>query len=518
MSISWAIIVILLIFVALSIYVRRFVRTSEDYWVMNRQATWWMFAGTLSASFVSLATFVAGVGVAYSWGPMTYMLFYTSSFTFGWIIAIVLVGLRMRKLGCSSISDFYKQRFGSNSRTLMGGLSIALAGVLYFYLLIQIQGGGIVISTLFDVPLIVGVLVMIAVVTLTLSFSGMWSVVSTDTFSMVIFAVIAVTILPATISAVGGLNEGMSAISAQESWSATGSSGLNMGYFAGLALAWLAIIGGSPHLINRALIVDEPKSLFKGSFVAYVLVTILSIVVYISASMLTAVIEPGSVEPDGISAFAAANVWPWALGFLVIGGAMAAAFTTANTQALTIAQGVVDLFRFSIKPDLTDTALRRLTAIFSFVALIAVGLLAVQNIWLLAIASSLAGIIASLGFFPTLLLALYWPRLTLKAVNIMLWTSVPVGVFMIVTNYFWDWFAPFPTIYSFPIGFGGLILISYLTKPSESEQTAFKRVRSEVFSSSPVRGETSDYVIIALGLAISAAVFVALLFVLGILG
>jgi sodium/pantothenate symporter len=469
-SIAWAIVAVLVIFVALSIYVRRFIQNYEDYWVMGRKATWWMFAGTLCASFVSLATFVGGVGVAWAWGPMPFLLFYTSSFTFGWIIAIVLVGMRMRKLECNTISEFYQQRFGNSGRTLLGGLGIALAGVLYFYLLIQVQGGGIVISTLFDIPLITGVAIMITVVALTLALSGMWSVVATDTFTMFVFAIIMIVVLPATINAVGGLGEGLAAISAQEAWSATGNSGLGMGYFIGLALAWLAIIGGSPHLINRSLIVDGPKSLFKGSFVAYVLVVILSIFVFLSSAMLVDVIEPGTIEPDQVSTYAALNVWPWALGFLLIGGAMAAAFTTANTMVLTVAQGIVDLFRLSIKPDLTDRSVRRLTSLFSVVVLIAVGLLAAQELWILAIASSLAGIIASLGFFPTLILSLYWKRLTLKAVNIMLWTSVPLGAFMIVTNYFWDWFAPFPTIYSFPIGFGACVLTALAAKDAESSQ------------------------------------------------
>lgn len=508
---------VLLVCLFLSLFVRKYIKTAEDYWIMGRKAKWWMFTGTLTASYVSLSTFVGGLGAAWDWGPMPFMLFYTSSFTFGWLIATILIGMRMRKMGVASISEYFKVRFGDNSKTLLGGLSVGLAGILYFYLLVQIQGGGFIISTILDIPLSVSVFIMVVFVASTLALAGMWSVVATDTFSTVLFAVIAVLILPATFVVVGGPAEGIKAISDNNAWSATGSSGLDMGYYVGYALAWLAIIGGSPHLINRSLIVDKPKSAIKGSFVAYVITVTLTIIVFISAAMLTAVIEPGSMHPDSISAYASQNVWPTYLGVLIIGAAMAAAFTTANTQALSISQGIVDIFRLSIKPDMSDQQMRKYTAIFSVVVLIIVGLFAMRQTWLLIIAGSLAGVIASIGFFPTLILSLYWERLTLKAVNIMIWLSVPVGGFMIFANENWGWFSPFPTLYSFPVGFGALIFLSLLTKQRQEEKEGFLLLKAKGFSRDSVTIERQDYVIILGGLALVTAVFFYLINLLGII-
>ncbi|MFZ4451697.1 sodium:solute symporter family protein [Salibacterium aidingense] len=517
MHLAWGIILVLAAFVIISIAVQKKVKTAEDYWIMGRNAKWWMFTGTLTASYVSLSTFIGGVGSAWNWGPMPFLLFYTSSFTFGWIIAVTLIGLRMRKLGVSSISEYYKIRFGSNSKIMYAGLGITLAGILYFYLLVQIQGGGLILSTIFDISLPVSVIIMVVIVAFTLGLAGMWSVVITDTFAMAIFIIVAIIILPATISAVGGLEAGIGAISDLGGWSATGSSGLDMPYYVGYALAWLAIVGGSPHIINRSLIVDTPKSVLKGSFVSYVITVVLSILVFISAGMLTAVIEPGSIHPDNISAYAAVNVWPWIVGVLIIGGAMSAAFTTANTQALSISQGIVDLFRYSIKPDMTDNAKKKYTTIISIIVLIIVGIMAFRQMWLLVIAGSLAGIIASLGLFPTLILSLYWERLTLKAVNIMIWLSVPLGAFMIITNETLGWFAPFPTVYSFPIGFIGLIVISLLTEQKPEEKEGFKLLKDKGFASSSVEVGRQDYVILIVGMALITAVYFMLLTLLGII-
>ncbi|AST91018.1 MULTISPECIES: sodium:solute symporter family protein [Sutcliffiella] len=516
MHLAWGIVIVLIAFVLISIVVKKYVKTAEDYWIMGRKAKWWMFTGTLTASYVSLSTFIGGVGSAWNWGPMPFLLFYTSSFTFGWIIAVTLIGLRMRKLGVTSISEYYKVRFGSNGKWMYAGLGLTLAGILYFYLLVQIQGGGLILQTIFDIPLPLAVTIMVIIVAFTLGLSGMWSVVITDTFAMVLFILIAIIILPATISAVGGVDAGIAAISSFDGWSATGSSGLGMASFVGYALAWLAIVGGSPHIINRSLIVDKPKSVLKGSFISYTITVVLSILIFISAGMLMAVIEPGSMHPDSISAYASVHVWPWIVGVLIIGAAMSAAFTTANTQALSISQGIVDLFRYALKPDMSDDAKKKYTIGISVIVLILVGVMAFKQNYLLIIAGSLAGIIASLGLFPTLILSLYWERLTIKAVNIMIWLSVPVGAFMIITNNLWGWFAPFPTVYSFPIGFGGLIILSLLTKQTNSEKEGYKLLKDKGFATEEAAPEKQDYVILIGGFIVVTVVYFILLSMIGI--
>lgn len=517
MAIGLGIVGVLGIFMIVSIISKKRVKTSEDYYLMGRSATWWMFASTLSASYVSLSTFIGGVGASWDWGPMPYLLFFTSSLTFGWIIAVVIIGLRMRKMGSTSISDFYRQRFGDTSKSLFTGISATLAAIIFFYLLVQIQGGGIVIAKIFNMPLAFGIAIMVTILALTLASSGMYSVVWTDVVGVILFIIVAVVILPGTIAAIGGLDTGLTSISANGGWSATGSSGLSMPYFIGYALAWLSIIGGSPHLINRSLIVDTPKSIGKGSFVAYVITMAVTLIVFLASSMLITVIEPGSMSQDEISAFASINIWPTMVGVILIGGAMAAAFTTASTQALTVSQGFVDIVRFALKPNMDDKKLKNMTMWISVFVLVFVGAFAAQQFWLIVIASSLAGVIASLGFFPTLILALYWKRLTVKSVKIMLWSSIPIGIFMIVTNSVWGWFAPFPTIYSYPIGFGGLIIISLLTKQTAEEKSGYEFMKEKGFARVPGKIKKSDYITIFSGLAIMFVIFVALINMLDII-
>lgn len=521
--IGWAVIAIVVFYLLVSVVLSKQITTLEDYWVMGRKAKWYMFAGTLCCSYVSMWTFVAGIGLAWAWGPLPPILFYISSLTFGWIIATVLIGLRLRKLEYVSLSQYFQDRF-AGQKGILGGISLALAGTLYFYLLIQIQGGAIIFSTVFPgISLPLGVILMIALVVVTLWLAGMWSVVITDTFTMLIFILTLILIVPGTIQTLGSVEAGLEALSEAGRFSATGASGLDMGYFAGFSLAWLAIIGGAPHLINRALVVESNKAVIKGAYVAYFITIVLTIFLYTFGGMLVGVIEPGSIHTDDVTPYAAAYHWPLYLGVVMIAGAMGAAFTTANTQAMTVSVGLVDVFKLSApKKEGTDEdaeyrKFRTQTRIFAIVILIAVGLLAASRVWILAIASSMAGIIASLGILPTIILSLYFTKINATATKIMLWLSVPLGAFMIITNYFWDWFAPFPTIYSYPIGFGGLIILSLLTKQTEEEREAANRVFDRAFIAEPVAKEKDDNIYL-IGIAVLAViVFIYMLYLVGLI-
>lgn len=492
--IAWGLIGFLCFFILISYLVKNRVSNVKDFWIVGRKGKWYYFTCTLAAGYVSMWTFLAGVGTAWSWGAIPTMLFYTSSLTFGWIIVTMLMGLRLRKMGYITLTEFYRDRFGGEkSSSLITGIGVALAGTLFFYLLIQIKGTAIVISTVFGVRLELGIAIIVLVQLVSLWMSGMWSVVVTDMFTNVIFVIVAICVLPVTIISIGGLDTALTAVSDAGLWSATGNSGLDMSYFVGYALAWLAIIGGSPHLINLTLILEERKSVFKGTIVAFTLVVILSLGLFLSGSMLNAVIPPGTDIPlDSITPTAAATVWPVWLGVLMVGGAVASAYTTASSQIMTISLGVVDCFRFLRKEQPKDKTLIKMTRIVALCVLIVVGTVSRTDLWILAIASSLAGIISSLGIFPTLLLSIYWKGVTRKAATIMLWASVPVGLFMILTNAFYGWFAPFPTIYSFPLGFGGLFILSKITAADENEKLAAVRFKEGAFVPEKIEFNKAD--------------------------
>lgn len=516
MAIGWSIVILLVIYLLSSFLIRGKVKSIEDLWVTSRNTKWWMFTGTLVATYVSMWTFMAGVGLSWTWGPMPPMLFYTSSITFGWMISIILIGYRLRKLNYNSITEFFKDRFGDNP-VLMAGVSFALIGSLFFFLLIQIQGGGIILSTVFPLSYNTGLLIMSIIVFITVSLAGMWSVIITDTLSLIIFIVVLLTILPISIKLGGGVNEAISSIGNAKLWSATGASGLNMGYFAGYAMSWLAIMAGSPQIINRSLCVDKPKTVLKGTFIAYILCMLLLFSLFLSGSILAGVIPKGTVKTaDAITPYAAVNVWPKFLGIFMILGAMAASFTTANTVLMTGSIAVADAYRFIKKKEIDIRRGKLWVAFTSLAILILSFIVAAKSAYLMAIGSSLAGIIFSLGVTPVMLLTIYWKRVTRQAVNLALWLSVPIGLFFIITNKAFGWFAPFPTLYSFPLGFILLVVFTFLTKQKGEEIQLQKSVYTKLTTREmTIALDGNDKITLVLGSIVAVAgclLFILLLF------
>ncbi len=134
----------------------------------------------------------------------------------------------------------------------------------------------------------------------------------------------------------------------------------------------------------------------------------------------------------------------------------------------------------------------------------------------MAIASSLAGIVPPWGIFPTMLMSLYWKGVTKKAVTIMLWLSVPIGLFLIITNTALGWFAPFPTIYSYPIGFGGLFLLSLLTKQNDAEAKAATRIKDIAFIPEKIALQGVDKIILTVALTVAVGMWFVITNVVGL--
>jgi Na+/proline symporter len=513
MIIELGLIIYIILFIIIGVSVRRYAKELEDYWVMHRNANYFLFAGTLSATYVSMWTFGAGIGLTWAWGFDPVMLFYTSSITFGWIIACILIGMRLRKMNLLSIDEFFIKRFG-HSVLLAAMSSLVIIASMYFYLLIQFQGMGIFFSITYNIPYEVTLWLSILLVFLAVYFAGMWSVVVTDTFTFVIFWVVLLTFLPTVMSIAG--HAGIEAANTAGLWSAVGASKKDMLYFTSLALAWLAIIGGAPHIINRTLIVKSTKELLKGLTLAYILTITLTLSLFLGSAMLRVFIPSlkavGLRSLDDIAPFLYKNVFPEWLGAIMMIGAIGAALTTADTMGITAAQGVVNIIKTRFK--LEEKMIIRLTYITCLIVFLLTGVVAYQRPWILAIASSLAGMYSGMGLLPVFLLSLYWRRVTKKAVILTFIISLILSSFMIVTNYFFGWFAPFPTLYALPLGFIMLIAFTFLTKQTPEEKESVDEMFKSISRMEKFSLEKSDITLIAIVAIIAIIVFITFVWIL----
>lgn len=86
----------------------------EDYFVGRRQIPWWAVLGSLVATEISAATYLAVPGVGFS-ENMTYLQFGLGSFLARIFIATAFIGM-FYQANCLSIYEYLRERFGSGTQ------------------------------------------------------------------------------------------------------------------------------------------------------------------------------------------------------------------------------------------------------------------------------------------------------------------------------------------------------------------------------------------------------------------
>lgn len=86
----------------------------EDYFVGRRQVPWWAVLGSLVATEVSAATYLAVPGVGFS-ENMTYLQFGIGSFFARIFVATVFIGM-FYQANCLSIYEYLQKRFGGTTQ------------------------------------------------------------------------------------------------------------------------------------------------------------------------------------------------------------------------------------------------------------------------------------------------------------------------------------------------------------------------------------------------------------------
>jgi cation/acetate symporter len=189
---------------------------------------------------------------------------------------------------------------------------------------------------------------------------------------------------------------------------------------------------------------------------------------------------------------------PYVISGLVAAGGLAAALSTADGLLLTIANALShDLYYKMIDPS-APTARRVLLskALLLMVAVLA-ALVAAQKpadiLFLVAASFS----IAAAGFFPALVLGIFWKRTTGVAASLGMVAGVGLTFYYMalnqpwlreiffgipksapITSLWWDIQAISAGLFGVPLGFVVIILVSLVTpKPSQTTQDLVERVR-----------------------------------------
>lgn len=480
--IALAFILYLVLMMSIGLYYSRRQKNLSSYILGDRQLGPWLTSMSAEASDMSGWMLMGLPGYAYLHGLSA---FWTG---IGLIIGTwanwLLVSQRLRNYtevanNSLTIPDYLSNRFEDRKN----GLRLICALFIILFFIIYTSSGfvaaGKLFNTIFGIPYLHALLLGAFVVVFYTFLGGFSAVALTDFIqgTMMFFTVIYVPVA-ATI-AMGGPMPTLDILSKEGTDffsffpDSTGMSALLVMIVS--SLGWGLGYFGQPHILVKFMAIGDPKELKKSTRIAmtWVLLSLTFAIAIgvVGKAYLSTPLENANAERVFILMAESLSA-PFITG-IIWSAILAAIMSTSSSQLLVTSSAVSrDLFQAFLKKDASEKTLIRVSRLsVLLVSAIAVYLGSDPNSYIFSIVSyAWAGFGACFG--ATVLLSLYWKRMTLKGA----YAGVIVGGVTVLIWKQFEWFGLYELVPGFFFSIAAIIIVSLLDKePSESIKETFEK-------------------------------------------
>lgn len=483
--IALAFILYLVLMMSIGLYYSRRQKNLSSYILGDRQLGPWLTSMSAEASDMSGWMLMGLPGYAYLHGLSA---FWTG---IGLIVGTwanwVLVSQRLRNYtevadNSLTIPDYLSNRFEDRKN----GLRLICALFIILFFIIYTSSGfvaaGKLFNTIFGIPYLHALLLGAFVVVFYTFLGGFSAVALTDFIqgTMMFFTVLYVPVA-ATI-ALGGPMPTLDILSKEGSDffsffpDSTGISALLVMIVS--SLGWGLGYFGQPHILVKFMAIGDPKELKKSTRIAMTWVLLsLSFAIAIGVvakAYLSTPLENANAERVFILMAESLSA-PFITG-IIWSAILAAIMSTSSSQLLVTSSAVSgDLFQAFLKKDASEKTLIRVSRLsVLLVSAIAVYLGSDPNSYIFSIVSyAWAGFGACFG--ATVLLSLYWKRMTLKGA----YAGVIVGGLTVLIWKHFEWFGLYELVPGFFFSVAAIVIVSLMDKkPSETILKTFEKAMS----------------------------------------
>lgn len=483
--IALAFILYLVLMMSIGLYYSRRQKNLSSYILGDRQLGPWLTSMSAEASDMSGWMLMGLPGYAYLHGLSA---FWTG---IGLIVGTwanwVLVSQRLRNYtevadNSLTIPDYLSNRFEDRKN----GLRLICALFIILFFIIYTSSGfvaaGKLFNTIFGIPYLHALLLGAFVVVFYTFLGGFSAVALTDFIqgTMMFFTVLYVPVA-ATI-ALGGPMPTLDVLSREGSDffsffpDSTGISALLVMIVS--SLGWGLGYFGQPHILVKFMAIGDPKELKKSTRIAMTWVLLsLSFAIAIGVvgkAYLSTPLENANAERVFILMAESLSA-PFITG-IIWSAILAAIMSTSSSQLLVTSSAVSrDLFQAFLKKDASEKTLIRVSRLsVLLVSAIAVYLGSDPNSYIFSIVSyAWAGFGACFG--ATVLLSLYWKRMTLKGA----YAGVIVGGLTVLIWKHFEWFGLYELVPGFFFSVAAIVIVSLMDKkPSETILKTFEKAMS----------------------------------------
>jgi len=482
---------------AIAIWAARKTRSTEHFYAAGRAVTARQNGLALAGDFMSAAAFLGNSGLIALYGYDGYI--YCVGGIAGWPIVMVLIAEALRKIGRYTFVDVVAFRLPHPSVRITAALGSLM--VILFYLTVQMVGAGNLIRYLFGLPyefaiFVVG-LILLAAVLLGGMIATTWVQIVKAVLLLSGASVLGVLALarfgfsPATL---------FDAAAARSSTAVLAPGGLLSDPIDAISLGLGLMLGtaGLPHVLMRFYTVPDAKTARTSVAYATGLIGVFYLLTFVLGYGASAIVgreQIVAVDPGGN--MAAPMLAELVGGRAFMGFIAAVAFSTI----LAVVAGLTLAGAATLSHDLWVNVIRKGRAveheqlIVGRIAAVSISLLAIllgivfkgQNISYMV---GLAFAAAASANFPTLVLAIYWDKLTTAGAHasmlvgtvgtlilIVLSPAIQIDILKHAT-------APFPlrnpALVTVPLAFLAAVAVSLLWPDSQEDRFADLQQRLHV--------------------------------------
>jgi SSS family transporter len=331
-------------------------KTSEDHLVAGRSIGAVIGGAALAATQMSAGTFVGTMGVHYLTGA-SYIWFWPGLWL-GWLVSAIWVAPKFQKFNGVTVPDYVEKRYNTKVGKVIAAILIIVAYTVY--LIGQYVAGGIVMQTIFGIPMVWGAFITIAITMVYTMKGGMKATAYSDFVQALIMAGCFFAAIPLLFNQAGGYEFVGSFLTELD----PAITGWHFGFkdLLGFGLAFGFAMAISPYELARMYTLKSQKTVRLAIGFSFIFQVIVGISVCLGGMAMRS-LYPMLNTGDSASSIMAINVLPPLVGALLMVAILASIMSTVSGVMLVSASGISHDIYGVIKPHATDREKMRLNRI-----------------------------------------------------------------------------------------------------------------------------------------------------------
>lgn len=344
------------VILGIGIWAGRGNKTSEDHLVAGRSIGAVVGGAALAATQMSAGTFVGTMGIHYLTGA-SYIWFWPGLWL-GWLVSAIWVAPKFQQFKGVTVPDYVEKRYNSKAGKVIAAILIIIAYTVY--LIGQYVAGGIVMQTIFGIPMVWGAFITIAITMIYTMKGGMKATAYSDFIQAIIMAGCFFAAIPILFHQAGGYAFVGSFLTELD----PSITGWHYGFkdLLGFGLAFGFAMAISPYELARMYTLKSKKTVRLAIGFSFVFQVIVGVSVCLGGMAMRALF-PMLNTGDSASSIMAINVLPPLVGALFMVAILASIMSTVSGVMLVSASGISHDIYGIINPKATDKQKMRLNRI-----------------------------------------------------------------------------------------------------------------------------------------------------------